>query len=214
VSGACSRRTRRRVGGELLEGAGGAAQERRDVPGDPFGVALGGQEERLVFISAICPGIPARTIASLSCSKVSSWWVTVLDGERDACPGLTIFQPRQPIAGLPDRPMPIRSTATHRADPVSPGSTRRHRNDQVGFPWRHSTVSHCPRPRRPGATRAPAPRRTTSPPAARLPVRSRPRSVGHNPSLTPATRPARTLDWASDRRMLKLISALRLAKTR
>jgi superfamily II DNA or RNA helicase len=28
------------VGGELFEGAGGAAQERRDVLGDPFGVAL------------------------------------------------------------------------------------------------------------------------------------------------------------------------------
>ena len=60
------------VGGELLEGAGGGAQERRDVPGDPLGVALGGQAERLGVDLRDLLGTPARIMASLFCSKVSS----------------------------------------------------------------------------------------------------------------------------------------------
>ena len=35
------------VGGELLEGAGGAAEDGRDVAGDPCGVAVGGEAEGL-----------------------------------------------------------------------------------------------------------------------------------------------------------------------
>src|SRR5258708_37077420 len=39
------------------------------------------------------------------------------------------------MAGLPDRPMPIRSGAMQRAGPVSSGMTVRHKNDDVGLPW-------------------------------------------------------------------------------
>jgi len=53
------------VGGELLERAGGPAEESGDPVGDPLGVAFGGQAECLGFISAIGAGTPARIMASL-----------------------------------------------------------------------------------------------------------------------------------------------------
>jgi hypothetical protein len=59
------------AGGELPEGAGGAAEQRGDVIGDPFGVAVGVRLNAWAFISATCPGTPARIIASLLSSKVS-----------------------------------------------------------------------------------------------------------------------------------------------
>ena len=52
------------TGYELLEGASWAVQERRDVLGDPFGVAVRGLAERLRVHLRDLPA-PARIIASL-----------------------------------------------------------------------------------------------------------------------------------------------------
>src|ERR1700687_4615662 len=48
------------------------------------------------------------------------------------------------MAGLPDRPMPIRSGARQRAVPVSSGMTVRHRNDDVGLPCSKTIGSPSP----------------------------------------------------------------------
>src|SRR6266545_3403521 len=48
------------------------------------------------------------------------------------------------MSGLPERPMPIRSTATHRAPVTNPASTPRHRNDEVGLPCRNNSVRPLP----------------------------------------------------------------------
>ena len=61
------------VGGELLEGTGGTAEDGRDVVGDPCGVAVGGEAECLgVLLRDRLGRAPARIIVSLFSSKVSS----------------------------------------------------------------------------------------------------------------------------------------------
>src|ERR1700759_1435709 len=63
------------------------------------------------------------------------------------------------MSGLPDRPIPIRSTATHHPPPVTPGSTRRHKKDEVGLPCRNKIAS----PRPPAANAMWEPSTGTSP---------------------------------------------------
>jgi hypothetical protein len=69
---------------KLLEGARGAAQERLDVLGDPFGVAAGGQAERL--------GVHLRDLLGDSCADHRV--LVLLEGE------LPVEDSKKPSASL------------------------------------------------------------------------------------------------------------------